>query len=274
MAAWEDPDPAELLTLVSDADWTALVGRYPSVNLRPLQRCLDVARACGAVTVVIETRYIDLDYRSEYSAFYSRTFGNIADSSHRLHFFKGALKSEQLWKLPQDHGYLGYVVVRPSELGRVGRAVLEPPPGIREAVRTHVIDVVNFFGQNLEVQGTPFVQQDTQLGRCAHAAAWVCHYSAFRRSDVARRSMGEFGLSVEPGLGFGRPLPSEGLTYQQLLSPNTRNSSFRQASTASGVSHPPIGCPGPRQIQRRRLVSQTPIQAIGTHGSSGFAVAT
>ncbi len=215
--SWEDPDPAELLVLGSDPDWKSLLDRYPCVNQLPLKRCLEVARLGGASTVVIETRYIDRDYRSEFSAFYSRTFGAVPDSAHRLHFFRSPLAQHQLWDLPADSGYLGYVVIRPSELGRVGRSVLKPPPGLDDAVRAKIEDAVNFFGQRLTVEGMPFVQQDTQLGRCAHAGVWMCHYLAHMRGDVERKTMAEVSLSADPGLGMGRPLPSSGLTVQQLL---------------------------------------------------------
>lgn len=217
LTRWEEPEPAELRLLVTDADWASLAARYQGHNPRPLDRCLEVARAGGATTVVIETRYIDLDYRSEYSAFYARTFQSVPDNAHRLHFFRAPLTADQLWRLPDDHGYLGYVIIRPSELGPVGRTVLQPPPGMADAVRTQVRDQVNFFGQNLTVEGVPFMQQDTQLGRCAHAAAWMCHYAGHRRDGVARRPMADFSLSANPGLGYGRPLPSQGLTVQQLL---------------------------------------------------------
>lgn len=109
------------------------------------------------------------------------------------------------------------MVIRPSRLGRVGRAVLKPPPGLDAAVRARTKDPVNFFGQNLIVDGMPFVEQDSQLGRCAHAAVWMCHYLAYRRGDVERKTMAEVSLSADPGLGLGRPLPSSGLTVQQLL---------------------------------------------------------
>jgi hypothetical protein len=46
--------------------------------------------------VVVETRYVDLDYRSEYSGFFSRTFANHPDSAHRLHFFRDEIRSEDL----------------------------------------------------------------------------------------------------------------------------------------------------------------------------------
>lgn len=215
--AWNDPDPGEILVLAGDGDWADLLDRYTGWNDLPLSRCFEVARAGSASTVVVETRYIDFDYRSEYSAFYSRTFRSQPDSAHRLHFFKAPLNESQLWSLPEEHGYLGYVIVRPSELGQVGRSVLAPPPGREAAVRAAIEDTVTFFGQKLKVRGMPFMQQDTQLGRCAHAAAWMCHHAAYRRGDVARRSMASFSLSAEPGLGYGRTLPSEGLTLQQLL---------------------------------------------------------
>lgn len=224
-AAWELPDPGAVRVLSSQADWDALIDDYgrlladggPEPYLDPFRRCLEVARAGGALSVVTETRYLDADYRSEYSAFYSRGFQSRPDSAHRLHFFKAPLRPEQLWRLPEDRGYLGYVIVRPAPLGPVGRTMLAPPPGLEYAVRTAVPETVTLFGQALDITAVPFIQQDAQLGRCAHAAAWVCHYSAYRRSAVSRRPTASFSLMSDPSLGWGRPVPSEGLTVLQLL---------------------------------------------------------
>ena len=72
----------------TDADWTSLLERYGGSRPVPLGRCLEVARANGASTVVVETRYVDLDYRSEYSAFYAGTFQSAPDTAQRLHFFR------------------------------------------------------------------------------------------------------------------------------------------------------------------------------------------
>jgi hypothetical protein len=213
---WESPDPAELISLRSDADWKALLGRYPALNSRPLQRCLEVAKAGGATTAVIETRYLDEDYRSEYSAFFSKTFAEISDTAHRVHFFRRALAADELWRLPDDHGYLGFMVVRPSWLGRVGRTMLAPPPELASAVRTSVESTVSFFGQRLLVVAVPFAQQDTQFGRCAQVAAWICHYTAALRHDTHRRAMADFTLLADANVVEGRPVPSQGLTGLQL----------------------------------------------------------
>jgi hypothetical protein len=213
---WEDPDPGEVVSLTTDAEWLQLRERYSSDDQAPIVRCLEVARSAGAQCAVIETRYLDLDYRSEFSAFYSRAFQAIANSAHRLHFFREGLEGEELWCLPQQLTYLGYMVLRPEPLG-VGRTMLVPPPGLAAGVRTGVTERVTLFGQQLEVTAVPFMEQDAHLDRCAHTAAWVAHYSAYRRGEVSRRAVAAFSLSADPSLGYGRPLPSEGLTVQQIL---------------------------------------------------------
>lgn len=183
---------------------------------RPFIRCLEVARAGGAQTAVVETRYLDQDYRSEFSAFFSKTFPTTPDSTHRIHFFKRALSPDALWRLPPDPAYLGYVVIRPSPLARVGRTCLAVPPDLQANVHCAVACPVNFFGQELVVTAVPFAQQDTQLGRCAHVAAWVCHYTASLRGEVARRPMADFSLMADPSVAEGRQLPSQGLTGLQI----------------------------------------------------------
>jgi hypothetical protein len=215
LAGWNEPDPAEVFHPTTDADWDQAASRYlGSLRDEPLRRCIEVARSNGAHTVVVETRYLDLDYRSEYSAYYSRQFGDIPDSAHRLHFFQKKLTARSLWRLGRESGYLGYVVIRPSSMGPVSRALLRPPPELEAAVRTSVSERVNFFGQYLEVRG--FAQQDAQLGACAHAAAWMCHFTAYLRGDVARKTKADFSLKADVSLDPSRGLPTGGLTVTQL----------------------------------------------------------
>jgi hypothetical protein len=217
LAGWNEPDPAEVFYPTTDAEWDQALARYlGSLNDVPLQRCISVARSLGASTLVVETRYLDLDYRSEYSAYYSRQFADLPDSAHRLHFFKRRLTTKSLWSRAKRAGYLGYVVIRPSPTGLVSRALLPPPPDVEDSVRTSVTEAVTFFGQTLEIIGVPFAQQDAQLGACAHAAAWMCHYSAFLRGDVSRRTRADFSLKADASLQPHRALPTGGLTVHQL----------------------------------------------------------
>src|SRR5579863_10690207 len=96
---WDSPDPADVFQPSSEAEWDAALSRYlGSVNDDPLRRCLQVARSLGAVTLVAETRYLDLDYRSEFSAYYSKQFGEIPDAAHRLHLFSERLTKRGMWR--------------------------------------------------------------------------------------------------------------------------------------------------------------------------------
>ena len=114
---------------------------------------------------VVETRYLDADYRSEFSSLYSKTFAHHEDSTHRIHFFQSELDPDRLWDLPIAPGYLGFMNIRPRVRGVVGRTMLMPPERIRQAVRTAVEETVMFFGQPLVVRAVPFMQQDRALVR-------------------------------------------------------------------------------------------------------------
>lgn len=217
LSDWESPNPGLLQTLTSDAEWDAALRRYTgTTNDGPLLRCISVARENGAQSIVVETRYLGRDYRSEFAHFYSRTFAAIPDSSHRLHFFSEKLDPARLLDLSTDAGYLGYVVVRPSPLGAVARAMLTPPASYAAAVRTSVTETVHLFGQPLVVSGVPFTQQDTRLGACAHSSAWMCHTTAALRGDVAMRPTGDFAIEADSSLLPERSMPTSGLTVAQL----------------------------------------------------------
>src|ERR1700691_2648577 len=51
--------------------------------MRPLETVLEVAREQGCSCVVVEERYLDLDYRSEYSLFWSRRVESHASVAKR-----------------------------------------------------------------------------------------------------------------------------------------------------------------------------------------------
>ena len=222
---WIDADHHRVLDLLAEfkltpttpAEWESALDRYlNSRNDRPLKRCLEVVQDNDAKTLVIETRYLDVDYRSEYSAYFSRLFAGVPDSAHRLHFFSEQLDESSLWNMPEGVGYLGYIVIRPAHNGPVARALLKPPPDCINAIRTSVTESVSLFGNSLDVTGVPFSQQDTDLGACAHAAAWMCHYTAYLRNEVARKPLASFSLMADASLQPKRSLPSSGLTVEQL----------------------------------------------------------
>jgi len=199
----------------TEADWRAIRDVYPAIG-GALDQVFAVARESGCKTVVVEHRYIDFDFRSEHAAFWSLHFQVPPPFTRRLHFFSARIPEDSLHKLPDEPGYLGYSILRPVALGRVGRTVLAPPPRVADATLTTITDTVSFFGNDLSVRGVPFCEQDREYLRCAHAAAWVCHYIAVRNHMVGHRSTANLVGLTPAVLSEERALPSKGMQLNQL----------------------------------------------------------
>ncbi len=183
-------------------------------------RVLDVVRRNRCKTVVVENRYVDADYRSDFSEFWSKRFDSLSPFTRRVHFFRAHIDEGDFHELPArvKRGYLGYSVLRPSphKDGRVGRTLLAPPPRLREATLAAIEDEVSLFGNRLTVRGTPYLEQDGEFLRCAHAAIWGCHYSAHRRGLVGRKLTADLADLAPRVLSADRALPSPGMTLEQV----------------------------------------------------------
>ncbi len=212
---WED-DLVECYDLTEHDEWTRLqdyylVGTHGTSMDRqlPWRRCLAVLRVNDAKTAIVEKRYVDRDFRSEYSALYSQILAPVADTTHRIHFFRSAHKGFDLQAAILERSvheqlsdnYLGYIICRPSPLEIVGRTLILPPP--RLSVRTPVREEVNFFGISLVAEGVPFMQQDSRLGVCAHVAAWILLYSAYRCGDTGKLTIADV-VRMSTGVLDGR----------------------------------------------------------------------
>lgn len=209
---------ADVVQLATDADWDSFHRDYTTGrqgNLKPWLRCLSLLRSMRACTVVRESYYVCLDYRSEYAAFYSHIDAPRKSHTIRLHFFAQSVSSEQITDLTSEQigSYLGYIVCREGELPLVGRTVICKPPYIEES--TAISEPVNFFGQKLLVRGVPFMQQDQRFAVCCHVAAWVLHYSAFRMGVQERRHIADL-VGIAGPIHPLRPRATDGLTESQV----------------------------------------------------------
>ena len=186
-------------------------------TLAPLERTFDCVRSRGCRTVLIERRYTDLDFRSEYSSYWSRLHQERRQFTRRLHFFASDVAAEDVADL-SDHrdSYLGYAVLRPSSLGVLGRTMIVPPAEVEGARMTCVRDVPSVFGIDLPVEGVPFAQQDGELLSCGHVAAWLCHYVAHLRGISPRRVTGDIARLPPAQMSPHRALPSSGLSLEQM----------------------------------------------------------
>jgi hypothetical protein len=242
--------------------WRKLLWRYAGMGPSRLEDVLKQIGRHGTTfpptCVLLESDYIDADYRDEYSHFYSRVYRKLPSRCERLHFFA-------------EHGgeerYLGYMVLRPV-LGRpICRTMLRPP----EAVEPHVSCVASSsatpYGYPLRVRGFPYISQDSQFGTCSHAAIWMVglyFHLRFRRrrfymSDViaaARRHQDEYPA-----------IPANGLTLRQVIAVLT---DLDMAPLAYKSGDLP-GHDGLTTIVCRYLNSGLPVVVLAPGGASGHA---
>jgi len=182
----------------------------------PLERIIEIAEDHRVESVVIERRYIDPDYRSEHSRFYSGTFREHPSFCDRLHFFTRATPADLNLSTMQD-AYVGYSVMRPASSNPVGRTMLAPPQELADGCACVATEEVHPFGYPLRIAAMPFISQDEEYLRCAHAAQWMVLYHAYLAHGLPRRLPEDIHDASRNGRVVGRTVPAEGLSPSQIL---------------------------------------------------------
>lgn len=203
-------DPADLEEL-----WDLYGGARPKL----LAAVLSQADRAGAKSALVEFRYIDPDYRSEHSHFYSTTFRRYPSVAHRVHFFEKPLGDRatdaRLQSAFETYGYVGYTVVRPVDASPIGRTMLRPPNFAAGRLSCTTADHVNLFGSRVEVDAAPFMAQDSQLSVCVHVTAWTCAYYHHLRFGAQRLLPSD--IAGYTPMERGRLVPSGAVTVTQLV---------------------------------------------------------
>jgi Papain-like cysteine protease AvrRpt2 len=163
---------------------TALLATIADLDRTPaLDSVLETVEQ-RATLAMIEPDYIDRDFRDEYASHYATTYRLLPSRCRRLHFFSAEDEVDR---------YLGYCVLRPLRAHPTGRTVIAPPDQLLPYVSCICTSVVRPHGRRLRVEGFPFMEQDSQLGVCAHASVWMValyhhlayHTPRFVISDIA-----------------------------------------------------------------------------------------
>lgn len=223
--------------------------------LRQLRYVEAYAKDLGSKSVVVEGLYIDRDYMEDHSIFYSKSLYPYPNSCRRIHFFSadeavvrqrlaeivgiGIQKGEEAYREAcrrlSDEAYLGFTVIKPLLGSPVGRTVLrcfpEVPADPKDASRRDFsctrVYTVHLMGAALTVRGLAFQQQDVGVSACATTAVWTALQKTRDHEDIAHVTPAHItSLASKYSLPFGRAMPSEGLSIDQMC----------QAVQAVGVS--------------------------------------
>ncbi|MCG8458025.1 MAG: hypothetical protein MI919_17245, partial [Holophagales bacterium] len=119
-------------------------------------------------------------------------------------------------------GFLGAVVIRPTQYSQLGRSTLDPRKlrvsedldqlGMLAEFRMHVL------GHRLTVMAFPHQSQDTEVHSCAETALWsLFRYMSQRYKHYPERYPHDI-TKLNDDLQFGRTIPSKGLSLHQVAS--------------------------------------------------------
>ena len=196
----------------------------------------DYLQQIGCATVLIEDHYVDRDYVEDMAIFYARSLRAYPPYCQRLHFFRESF-DEATWRAlsVQANGgqaesvrgrlqeaYLGFSVIRPLPGSPLGRTVVatfgpEASGGRRREFGGTRDYTVHLGGFELHVEGLAFQQQDRGVSACATIALWSAVHRVAPAEELAVMTPAQITeAATRYYLPDGRPLPSEGLTLDQV----------------------------------------------------------
>lgn len=220
-------------TSIAAGDWAKLRADLdPKGRSRILEGLLAAFRAAGARRLIEESAYIDRDFSSAYSSFYSTLYRQRPKYCRRLHFFASQLKrvvdaadegeAAAMLEAASDD-YLGYIVVRPLAHAPVSHAIVSSRHGLQPGVDISIRSIyqVHLLGAVLTVEGAPLTEQDTITGSCAQATLWVAGRHLHNRHGMGWFSVADITeLAVKPIDSFlskSLPIGSESLSDDNMV---------------------------------------------------------
>ena len=170
--------------------------------------------------IIIESDYVDRDYRDSYYSFFSTKLLPYSRNCVRLSFFTSALP-ETVCPGDMDvirREYLGFVVLRPL-MKCIGRNVLSPKAKTGNAATSLICRVkvnATCMGVKVVAEGFPHASQDGETMTCAQTTIWsLLEYFGNRYVDYVPALPSKIKEILAP-FSYERQLPSSGLSFQQI----------------------------------------------------------
>lgn len=223
-----------------DAFWSKVCAQCPELcngGLKILRSGLDTF----VKSIVVEPHYICKDYRSLYSNFFSKKFGNFEKYCKRLHYFDKTIDniSDVVFNSKDNlNNYIGYSVIQCIPTGSIGRTVVDPlkigkAPRDFCCLRTNFTTKLN--GAEYKVFGYPFTMQSGEATVCAHSAMWgVCRYLS-ERYPIYKETY-PYDLIQMTGDSQGRKVPYRGMSYTDYSEILSRFGCFPLVKLFGGIS--------------------------------------
>lgn len=170
------------------------------------------------VTLVLEQYYVDKVYRDMYYRYYSSKHFTYNRNCKRLSIFEGNMTKEEIYakyeKNELENNFIGTIVIRPLEIGEIGRTILNPFKLQLQPlyIRTTTFEV-EVLGMLLMTEAFPFSEQDAEIMTCAETTIWaIAEYYGTRYPEYRVFLPSEILDAVDEMISQ-RVIPSDGLDY-------------------------------------------------------------
>lgn len=166
------------------------------------------------VTLVIESDYVDRQYRDSYYSYFSQKYSDFERNCIRLAFFEGEWTytdfMSDISKIREEF-FIGTIVLRPLNVGNIGHTLLNP----------HKLKIIGYVqtcefklticGRKFSIRAFPYLSQDNETMTCAETALYnliqyysekYCEYRVLMPSEI---------LKTLEASSYERVLPSHGV---------------------------------------------------------------
>jgi hypothetical protein len=178
--------------------------------------------------LLVQRLVIDHDFVEEHRMAYAQQHRTVDKWCIRVHAFRLATKRTSpttnskailsfIDKAQRDAGsYVGFATLRPLRHAPVGATFLAIPKESHVTVRARFD--VQLTGARLNVETTPFLQQESAAGACAQASIWMALRTLSQRTKRQRVSIAELTMAASRQKRFNRHSPgSDGLTVGEMV---------------------------------------------------------
>ncbi len=147
----------------------------------------------NAVFAIVDYPYRDEDAFHDYARDYVKAFKDYSRGCARVLFFGGepgeVVESNWLEKIANEKtrpAYLGSVVFRPTGSEYIGKTLIAPSSSANQFIHVKQKFSTYLTGIRLDVDGSPFMQQDLSSHACAGAAIWATAFYLHRHYGTPR----------------------------------------------------------------------------------------
>lgn len=182
----------------------------------------ELLKDISLLTIVIEYYYVDRVYRDSYYTHYSGKHFEYSRYCKRIFIFEGNITSEhdcEISSIPTDvleKLFIGYVVLRPLEVGKIGRTLLNPAyfNESKDAYIRYAEYDATMFGKRLKVKAFPYSMQDEETTSCAEITIInLLDYFSKRYAEYKYLLPSDI-IAIALRNSYERKLPTKGLDYQ------------------------------------------------------------